>query len=83
MAGGCRDRRRHPLFDALCHHVVLSDGAGGVKVQGDVQLLGSHQGITQPQGEAGTQLLRFTGLITELRHVLPLHLLLRTPEKQR
>lgn len=62
-------QERHLLFDALGHHVVLADGAGGVEVQRDVELLGPHQGVAEPQGETGTQLLRFAGFVTQLRHL--------------
>lgn len=62
-------KERHLLFDALGHHVVLADGAGGVEVQRDIELLGPHQGVAEPHGEAGTQLLRFAGFVTQLRHL--------------
>lgn len=66
-------KKRHLLFDALGHHIVLADGAGGVQVQRDVQLLGPHQGVAEPHGQAGTQLLRLTGFVAQLGHFRTLH----------
>lgn len=66
-------KRRHLLFDALGHHIVLANGAGGVQVQRDVQLLGPHQGVAEPHGQAGTQLLRLTGFVAQLGHFRTLH----------
>lgn len=59
---------RRLLFDALCHDIVLADGAGGVQVQRHVQLFGPHQGVAEPHGQAGTQLLRLTGFVAQLGH---------------